>query len=59
MYNNSIVNEKEIKMFKTVTKADLRAITEKQLAEFLKRGGQVQSVPAKKVSKQVRTWKRG
>ena len=42
----------------TLTKPELRKQMEKQLAEFLARGGQVQVVEPKKPKSGARTWKR-
>lgn len=44
-------------MFTVKSKAELRAETEKQMAAFLKRGGQVQVVETKKKAPPAaRTW---
>ena len=41
-----------------VSKSQLREDTERKIAEFLKRGGQVQVLPTRKAKTGARTWKR-
>lgn len=41
-----------------VDKSTLRQETERQIAEFLKRGGSVQVLPTRKAKTGARTWKR-
>jgi hypothetical protein len=41
-----------------VSKSQLREDTERKVAEFLARGGQVQVLPTKKAKPAARTWKR-
>lgn len=49
-------------MFKStstpVSKSTLREQTERQIAEFLKRGGTVQVLPTRKAKAGARTWKK-
>lgn len=41
-----------------VSKSQVREDTERKIAEFLARGGQVQVLPTKKAKSGARTWKR-
>ena len=41
-----------------VSKSQVRGETERQIAEFLQRGGQIQVLPTKKAKAGARTWKR-
>lgn len=41
-----------------VSKSTLREDTERQIAEFLKRGGTVQVLPTRKAKSGARTWKK-
>lgn len=41
-----------------VSKSTLREQTERQIAEFLKRGGTVQVLPTRKAKSGARTWKK-
>lgn len=49
-------------MLKTVTtpvsKSTLREQTERQIAEFLKRGGTIEVLPTRKAKAAARTWKK-
>lgn len=46
------------KIVTPVDKSTLRQETERQIAEFLKRGGSVQVLPTRKAKPAARTWKR-
>ena len=41
-----------------VSKSALREQTEKQIAEFLKRGGTIEVLPTRKAKAAARTWKK-
>jgi hypothetical protein len=41
-----------------VSKSTLRQETERQVAEFLKRGGSIQVLPTRKAKAGARTWKK-
>jgi len=41
-----------------VSKSTLRQETERQVAEFLKRGGTIQVLPTRKAKSGARTWKK-